>query len=183
MAATFDTASDTQSSSSDDNRTLPYVFAKRHGVLVGENIDGQVKLIHRPDASTKALLEAQRALGKPLVLQEVPNDAFDALLIQRYESGSGQAMDIIDDLGDEFDLTRMAESMPEPEDLMESQDDAPVIRLINAMLTEATRKNASDIHIEPFEKRLNIRFRIDGVTSENPYVGRAEFGPRPHRSR
>ena len=166
MAATLDTASDTQSSSSDDNRTLPYVFAKRHGVLVGENVDGQVKLIHRPDASTKALLEAQRALGKPLVLQEVPNDAFDALLTQRYESGSGQAMDIIDDLGDEFDLTRMAESMPEPEDLMESEDDAPVIRLINAMLTEATRKNASDIHIEPFEKRLNIRFRVDGVMQE-----------------
>jgi general secretion pathway protein E len=166
MAAILDTIVDTHSAINDGNRTLPYVFAKRHGVLVEENTDDHIKLIHRPDASSTALLEVRRALGKPLVLQEVPDDAFDALLTQRYESGSGQAMDIIDDLGDELDLTRMAETMPEPEDLMESEDDAPVIRLINAMLTEATRKNASDIHIEPFEKRLNIRFRVDGVMQE-----------------
>ncbi|MEM7206320.1 MAG: type II secretion system ATPase GspE [Pseudomonadota bacterium] len=148
---------------SNGRRALPYVFAKRHGVLVQESGDESVDLVHRPNVSTAALLEARRALGKKLNLKEVPADAFDALLTQRYESESGQAMDIIDDLGDELDISRLAESMPEPEDLMESEDDAPVIRLINAMLTEATRKNASDIHIEPFEKRLNIRFRVDGV--------------------
>ncbi len=168
MAATPDTTRSTKAAAAADegNRSLPYVFAKRHGVLVEKNTGEHIKLIHRPNASTGALLEARRALGRPLLLQEVPNDAFEALLTQRYESDSGQAMDIIDDLGDELDLARLAESMPEPEDLMESEDDAPVIRLINAMLTEATRKNASDIHIEPFEKRLNIRFRVDGVMQE-----------------
>ena len=78
-------------------------------------------------------------------MREVPARAFETLLNQRYESNSGQALDIMDDLGEEIDINRLAESMPEPEDLMESEDDAPVIRLINAMLTEATRKNASDI--------------------------------------
>jgi len=71
----------------------------------------------------------------------------------------------MDDFGDELDLNRMAESL-EPEDLMESQDDAPVIRLINAMLTEAIRKGASDVHIEPFERRLSVRYRVDGVMNK-----------------
>lgn len=74
-------------------------------------------------------------------------------------------MNIMDDFGDDLDLDRMAESL-EPEDLMESQDDAPVIRLINAMLTEAIRKGASDVHIEPFERRLSVRYRIDGVMNK-----------------
>ena len=145
---------------------LPYVFAKRHGILVEENNEHEVKLAHRPGIEARTLLEARRVLAKPLVLREVPGDNFNALLTRRYESGTGQALDIMDDLGDELDLNQLAESLPEPEDLMESEDDAPVIRLINAMLTEATRKNASDIHIEPFEKRLNIRFRVDGVMQE-----------------
>ena len=162
---------ETVEQSADENlggsrRGLPYSFAKRHGVLVEENAEGEARLIHHPNVSTQALLEVRRSIGKPVVFQEVPTRAFEAILTQRYESNSGQAMDIMDDLGDELDINRLAESMPEPEDLMESEDDAPVIRLINAMLTEATRKNASDIHIEPFEKRLNIRFRVDGVMQE-----------------
>jgi type II secretory ATPase GspE/PulE/Tfp pilus assembly ATPase PilB-like protein len=52
------------------------------------------------------------------------------------------------------------------EDLLETEDDAPIIRLINALLTEAIKENASDIHIEPFENRLVVRFRVDGVLRE-----------------
>jgi len=55
---------------------------------------------------------------------------------------------------------------PEPSDLLESEDEAPVIRLINALLTQSVKENASDIHIEPFENRLVIRFRVDGVLRE-----------------
>jgi len=69
----------------------------------------------------------------------------------------------MDDFGDDLDLAELADALPEPEDLLESTDDAPVIRLINAMLSEAVRKQASDIHIEPFEKRLAVRYRVDGV--------------------
>ena len=49
---------------------------------------------------------------------------------------------------------------------MESEDDAPIIRLINAVLTQAIKENASDIHIEPYENRLVVRFRVDGVLRE-----------------
>ena len=68
-------------------------------------------------------------------------------------------------VGDELDLDELAGSL-EPEDLMEADDDAPIIRLINALLTEAIKINASDIHIEPFETKMRVRFRVDGMLRE-----------------
>ncbi len=57
-------------------------------------------------------------------------------------------------------------TLPEQADLLDSEDDAPIIRLINAVLTQAVKENASDIHVEPFENRLVVRFRVDGVLRE-----------------
>lgn len=100
----------------------------------------------------------------PVKLEVTTPDEFDAQLQRAYEEGSGQAMQMMDDLDDEVDLTNL--ELPEPEDLLESEDDAPIIRLINALLTQAIKENASDIHIEPFETRLMVRFRVDGVLRE-----------------
>jgi general secretion pathway protein E len=75
-------------------------------------------------------------------------------------------MAVMDDLDEEADLYALAEALPEPEDLLESEDDAPIIRLINALLTQAVKEDASDIHIEPYETRLVVRFRVDGVLRE-----------------
>ena len=69
-------------------------------------------------------------------------------------------------LEDTTDLAHLAQELPEQADLLESNDDAPIIRLINAVLTQAIRENASDIHIEPFENRLVVRFRVDGMLRE-----------------
>jgi len=73
---------------------------------------------------------------------------------------------MVEGLTEEEDLFRVAQELPEPSDLLESEDDAPIIRLINAVLAQAVKENASDIHIEPFENRLVVRFRIDGVLHE-----------------
>ena len=73
---------------------------------------------------------------------------------------------MVEGLGDDLDLARLAESVPETEDLLEQEDDAPIIRLINALLSEAIREDASDIHIETFERDLLVRFRVDGVLRE-----------------
>lgn len=73
---------------------------------------------------------------------------------------------MVEDMGDELDLASLADSVPETEDLLEQEDDAPIIRLINALLAEAIRENASDIHIETFERELLVRFRVDGVMRE-----------------
>jgi general secretion pathway protein E len=75
-------------------------------------------------------------------------------------------MQMMEGLGEELDLFQVAQQLSEPEDLLESKDDAPIIRLINALLSEAIKENASDIHIEPFESRLVVRFRVDGVMRE-----------------
>ncbi|RMF96017.1 MAG: type II secretion system protein GspE, partial [Gammaproteobacteria bacterium] len=79
---------------------------------------------------------------------------------------SNNAMQMVEGLGEDDDLLRVAQELPEPSDLLESDDDAPIIRLINAVLTSAVKENASDIHIEPYENRLVIRFRVDGVLKE-----------------
>jgi general secretion pathway protein E len=141
---------------------IPFSFAKRHGLLVEGFEGGEALVVHRADANHEAFIEARRALGVPLKLREVTRDEFDALLQQAYEGQSGAAM-VMDDLDGSLDLDSIAQALPEPEDLVESEDDAPIIRLINALLTEAVKENGSDIHIEPFENRLVVRFRVDGV--------------------
>ena len=145
---------------------LPFAFAKRHGVLIEENQDEKVVILCKRGMSTQVLSEVRRYLGVPVVLKIIDSEEFDVRLQQAYELGGNQAMDMMDDLDDEADLNQVAQELAEPEDLLESEDDAPIIRLINALLTQAIKENASDIHVESFESRLVVRFRVDGVLRE-----------------
>ena len=147
-------------------RALPFSFAKRHGVLIRDITDGKADAVYRVGASPISLAEARRFAGVPLNLTRVTANAFDALLQQTYEQGSNAAMQMVGDLDEQTDLLQVAQELPEPSDLLESDDDAPIIRFINAVLTEAVKENASDVHIEPYENRLGVRFRIDGVLQE-----------------
>jgi len=147
-------------------RRLPFSYAKRHGVLITGIQENCASASYRPGVTAQALSELRRFVGMPLRMDPVSPEQFDMLLAARYEGDSGQAIQMIEDLGEEMDLFRVAQQLSEPEDLLESQDDAPIIRLINALLTEAIKENASDIHIEPFETRLVVRFRVDGVLRE-----------------
>ncbi len=149
-----------------DARALPFSFAKRHGVLIREFDAGVAHAVYRSGASPLSLAEARRFAGVPLKLTRVTAEAFDAMLQQTYEQGSHKAMQMVGDLDEHTDLLQVAQELPEPSDLLESDDDAPIIRFINAVLTEAVKENASDVHIEPYENRLGVRFRIDGVLQE-----------------
>ena len=113
-----------------------------------------------------ALAEARRFVGRSLPLRPLPAETFDQALAQAYQHDSSATMQLAEDLGGSLDLAALAEQMPETTDLMEQEDDAPIIRLINAILGEAIRENASDIHLETFEKRLVVRFRVDGILRE-----------------
>ena len=157
-------------------RRLPYAFAKRHGLLALDLTDGRVNVAYRPGASRHGLCELRRFLDMPLRPRPVTVQEFDALLQDGYEGDANGAARMMEDLGEEMDLNQIAHSLPEPEDLLESADDAPIIRLINALLTEAIKENASDIHIESFENRLLVRFRVDGVLREALQPPRA-LGP------
>ena len=146
-----------------EQRALPFSFAKRHGVLIREFLPDGADAVYRPGASPLSIAEARRFAGVPLNLSRVSADEFDALLQTSYEQGSHNAMHMVDGLDDDVDLNRVAQELQEPSDLLESDDDAPIIRFINAVLTEAVKDNASDVHIEPYENRLGVRFRVDGV--------------------
>jgi len=147
-------------------KALPFSFAKRHGVLIRDIEDGVAQAVYRTGASPLSLAEARRFVGMRLKLTRVSSDAFDGMLQLAYEQGSQMAMQMVGDLDEHTDLLQVAQDMPEPSDLLESDDDAPIIRFINAVLTEAIKENASDVHIEPYENRLGVRFRIDGVLQE-----------------
>ncbi len=145
--------------------TLPLAFARRHGLLL-TGIDGEfAQIAIRPDVAPSAIAEARRHLGRPLHLRKVAADEFDTLLRLAYEAGT-DARAAAGGLDDTTDLAFLAQDLPEQSDLLDSEDDAPIIRLINALLTQAIKENASDIHIEPFENRLVVRLRVDGVLRE-----------------
>ncbi len=147
-------------------RALPFSFAKRHGILIREIGAESAAAVYRPGVSPQSLAEVRRFAGVPLELSRVTVEAFDALLQESYEQGNQKAMQMVGGLDDEMDLSQVAQELQEPSDLLESDDDAPIIRFINAVLTEAVKDNASDVHIEPYENRLGVRFRVDGVLRE-----------------
>ena len=147
-------------------RKLSFAFAKRHGVLIRQVSDAEAECVYREHASPIALAEVRRFVGRPVRLERVPEAEFDLLLRQVYEAGSGAMQASVEGLDDTTDLAHLALELPEQADLLDSDDDAPIIRLINAVLTQAVKENASDIHVEPFENRLVVRFRVDGMLRE-----------------
>jgi general secretion pathway protein E len=144
---------------------LPFTFAKKQGVVISQNEDG-AELLYRPGLSPQAFAEVNRSTQGALTFRQVDEQEFEEKLNLAYQNDSAEAMQMVEGLGDEMDLTSLANSVPETEDLLEQEDDAPIIRLINAILTEAVKSSASDIHIETFEKQLIVRFRVDGVLRE-----------------
>ena len=143
---------------------LPLAFCRRHGVLLRE-VAGHLHLVLHPAATALAIAEARRQARRPLALERVSEERFETLLREAYEAGS-DALSAAGGLEESVDLSFLARELPEQTDLLESEDDAPIIRLINALLTQAVKDNASDIHIEPYENRLVVRLRIDGVLRE-----------------
>lgn len=143
---------------------LPFSFASSHGVMLDE--EEHTIVLHRPGLTLDVLLELQRYLGTRFTLEEIPAVDFQRRLTREYQSGDGAAQRAAEDLGAEYDLSSLADDLADRTDLLAGDDDAPIIRLINAILSQAVREGASDIHLEPFEDRVSVRFRIDGVLTE-----------------
>jgi general secretion pathway protein E len=143
---------------------VPYPFARDNGVLVSGSDDAGVHVALREGSDPLVLLELRRALGRPLVVEHVDAAAFEKLLGDAY-SVDGAAAGIAGDMGIAGD-DPLALGLPTAEDLLDSADDAPAIRLINGLIAEAVRQGVSDIHIEPYEQALVVRMRVDGVLAE-----------------
>ena len=150
-------------------KLLPFTFANRNGVLLtGEPHENESDLpvYCRRFPDLRTLAEVRRFTGKRNNFVRVSESEFNSLLQKAYERDSEQTRQMVQDIDESMDLASLADTIPQAEDLLEQEDDAPVIRLINALLTQAIREDASDVHIETFPNTVVVRFRIDGVLRE-----------------
>ena len=147
-------------------REVPYAFARDHQVLVTRHDDNDASVprsVWISDATSPlAIAELQRALGQVRVV-EVPRMVLEKAIARAYATDDGASARVVDEVDASLDLSRLMQDVPEIEDLLEAEDNAPVIRLINALFTEAAKEGASDIHLEPFETHSVVRFRVDGT--------------------
>jgi general secretion pathway protein E len=144
---------------------LAYLFAREHGVVLLQPGD-QPLLGVREGARPESLLEARRAFGVRVSARPMKPSDFDRRLSELYSGRGLDSADLHGEAGEGENLRSLIDGIPQTEDLLDSGDSAPVVRLINGLIAEAVKRRASDIHIEPFEDRLAIRFRIDGVLRE-----------------
>ncbi|MDG1016258.1 MAG: type II secretion system ATPase GspE [Woeseiaceae bacterium] len=147
-------------------KKLPFSFVKKHKILINSVTTNSVEVVYFEDVPLEIISETRRFAERPLSLKKVSSLEFDELLRKSYEENSQTNIQIAENIKDNDDLLTVAKELPEQADLLDSDNDAPIIRFINAILTEALKNKASDIHIEPFESRLVVRFRIDGMLNE-----------------
>ena len=143
---------------------LPYAFAKAHTLLLEDDGD-QLLLWAAETTPHSAVAEVTRLFDVAAFESEAA-----ATLVQRiaaaYAGGESSAAAVIGEVESGVDLSRMMQELPAVEDLLEAADDAPIIRMLNALLTQAAKDGASDIHIEPYERSSSVRFRVDGTLRE-----------------
>jgi general secretion pathway protein E len=152
---------------------LPYAFARAQQLLLIEGDTG-LTLLHNDASKTSGISEVKRKFtGINITTQLVDASDLAQRISQAYASGESSAATVVSEVQSDADLSRMMQELPAVEDLLESAGDAPIIRMLNALLTQAARDGASDIHIEPYERHSSVRFRIDGNLREVVQPNRA----------
>jgi len=143
-------------------RLVSYSFSREAPLLIAHQRPDGLEVWVSRQTSPAALAEVTRVHGA-LHLRVLEPAALDAAMSDAYNRQDGSAAQVVGEVEGEVDLSRLMQDIPAVEDLLESEDDAPIIRMINALLTQAAREQASDIHIEPFESASVVRFRVDGT--------------------
>ncbi len=150
---------------------LPYAFARVQQLLL-EDQSGELTLWLHPATNPSGLSEVTRKYP----VQHIQTENHSALMNRisaAYANGESNAAAVVSEVESDADLSRMMQDLPAIEDLLETSDDAPIIRMLNALLTQAARDGASDIHIEPYERHSSVRFRVDGRLREVVQPNRA----------
>ena len=141
---------------------IPIAFAKTHEILLVKEANGQgMELLFTDQTPPEVFNEISRAVGV-MTMRNCQSDEVMAGINLHYAQGAQDAASVADELEDHLDLSKLMQEMPVSEDLLELKDDAPIIRMINSLLKQASRDGASDIHLEAFEFQSVVRFRIDG---------------------
>ncbi len=145
------------------SRAIPYGFARDMRVLLGTTESAAAPPLFICAATPMvALAEVQRKFGR-VSLEMVDQPTLERAITRVYADEGGASKRVVGEVEGSLELSQLMQELPELEDLLETEDDAPVVRLINALLTEAAREGASDIHFEPFETHSVVRFRVDGT--------------------
>jgi general secretion pathway protein E len=157
---------------------LPYAFARSSQVLLAQ--DGQDATLWMSETSKRsAIAEIMRKHGlagiesTQIAIEKIASEALIQRISAAYAQGESSAASVVSEVQSDADLSRIMQELPAIEDLLENQDDAPIIRMLNALLTQAARDGASDIHIEPYERTSSVRFRVDGTLREVVQPNRA----------
>ncbi|HEX9021798.1 MAG TPA: type II secretion system ATPase GspE [Nitrospirota bacterium] len=141
---------------------LPITYAKKAVVLPLRRENGAVLAATSEPLNLTTIDDLSVLLGADISLCLAPSETILDTLNRLHSEGMNRAEDTVQQMEEE-DLSFLAAELDEPTDLLEVTDDAPIIRLVNSLLSQAIRERASDIHIEPFEKEMIARFRIDGI--------------------
>jgi len=149
---------------------LPYAFARSQQLLLED--DGEQLVLWHAGTPAPAWSEVLRKF-RVRNLQQLEAPALAQRISAAYAQGESSAATVVSEVQNDADLTRMMQELPAVEDLLEASDDAPIIRMLNALLTQAARDGASDIHIEPYERHSSVRFRVDGTLREVVQPNRA----------
>jgi len=144
---------------------LPYRYARENHVIA-QAVDNHVKVKSISSTPLEVFSELRNFFQKPLEVEWLDANEFEKELSKFYSDSATSSSELAEGIDDDYDLSILAENLPKTADLLDSDNDAPVIKLINAILSEAIKSSASDIHIEPYEDHLSVRFRIDGILRE-----------------
>lgn len=143
---------------------IPFSYARENQILLRKADMEESELpvlIHSPLTNMAVLQEICRLTGPIVRIEQTSEEVLEALNAT-YSQGDLDASQVVDEVEEAVDLSRLLQEMPVSEDLLEMNDDAPVIRMINSLLKQASRDGASDIHLEAFERKSMVRFRVDG---------------------
>jgi general secretion pathway protein E len=152
---------------------LPYGFVRRHGVVLVAGPHGP-RLAARHTPELHVLAEAQRLAGPLGPIQRVDEATFQQLLQDAYQDAAGEAAAAA--ARADHDLASLADTAASVDDLLDASSDSPVVQLINALLLQAVKEGASDVHIETMDRDVSVRFRIDGMLRDVLRT-RRELGP------
>jgi general secretion pathway protein E len=143
---------------------LPYAWAKAHTLLLED--DGEQLVLWAGETTASAALAEVTRLFEVARFEREASATLGQRIAAAYAGSESSAAAVIGEVESGVDLSRMMQDLPAVEDLLEAADDAPIIRMLNALLTQAAKDGASDIHIEPYERSSSVRFRVDGTLRE-----------------
>jgi general secretion pathway protein E len=145
------------------SQLVPYSFARTQRVLPAGERDGSLLLWVTERTPPVAIAELRRSLARDMKPMLVTDAQFEEGLRAAYVDGGDGAATVVGEVENEVDLDRLMQDIPDVEDLLDENDDAPIVRMLNAMLSQAVREGASDVHVEPYESHSVVRYRVDGT--------------------